>query len=257
MNRQIIIDNGKRNSTELVPLITGVEQCEHGHTFGPAIREYYLIHYCVSGRGTIEDKYGLHTVGPGSFFLIRPGEVTVYKADDTDPWKYIWIGFFGNEAKRLDGLATVTKYPYDTFFQIERSVCDKIDTPEIYVSHIYEMLHYLFSRRQPDSNVVERVKNYIMYNYMSPLSVEAVAEKEGLNRRYLSRIFKEKYGMSIKEFIVNIRCAKAAEFLDNGYSVTECAFMSGYSDVFAFSKMFRKVMGTSPTEWKKRQKNSL
>ena len=60
-----------------------------------------------------------------------------------------------------------------------------------------------------------------------------------------------KDGITVKEYIISVRCSKAAEFLLQGHNVSEAAYMSGYPDVFAFSKMFRKVMGMSPSEYKK------
>ena len=255
MRKDVFINSSKTGFSDVVPNLAGVHECESEHTFGPAIRDYYLLHYCISGKGGITDPSGAHTVSAGSFFIIRPGEVTVYKADKQDPWKYVWIGFSGKACERFKTVPTVNKYPHDTFLRMEESILSGIDSPEIYISYIYELLHFLFSDSPGNADAVSGVKNYIKYNYMNDISVENIAENAGLNRRYLSRIFKEKYGKTIKEYIIDTRCKKAAEFLLSGYTVTEAAFMAGYTDVFAFSKMFKKVTGTSPSEKKKENKS--
>ena len=65
----------------------GYEKCESGHSWGPAMRNQYLLHYVISGRGEYTvggETYCLH---PSECFLIRPGERTFYSADREDPWE--------------------------------------------------------------------------------------------------------------------------------------------------------------------------
>lgn len=73
----------------------GYEKCEGGHFWGPAVRNQYLLHYVISGKGTYtvgEETYTLHA---NECFLIRPGERTYYIADREDPWEYMWVAFDG------------------------------------------------------------------------------------------------------------------------------------------------------------------
>lgn len=249
-HKEIYVDSTKIKKGLLRPVTVGEHVCKPSHTFGPYIRDYYLIHYCISGKGRFIDKYGDHDVKAGEFFTIHPGEVTTYTADPIDPWHYVWISFDGGESDRFATIPSVTRYEADTFEHIREYVRRDTSTPEIYLSHIYELMHNLFSETTKATDVCRQVKDYIKYNYMDDITVEKIAQGIGLNRRYLSRIFKEKYGMPIKEYIVSVRIKKACGFLENGYTVAESAFMSGYTDSFTFSKMFRKTMGVPPSEWK-------
>ena len=146
----------------------------------------------------------------------------------------------------------VVKYVSDTFMRIAECTKLGILSPEIYISQIYEIIYNLFSGTPRNVDFCKQVKDYIRFNYMNEITVELIAESMGLSRRYLSRIFKEKYGKPIKSYLISVRCEKAAEFLSIGYTVTEAAVMSGYSDIFAFSKIFHKVMKMSPSEYRKR-----
>jgi AraC-like DNA-binding protein len=251
---EIFVDNSSIPRGELRPVVAGEHKCEPGHSFGPYIRDYCLIHYCVSGKGKLYDKNGVHDVGKGQFFVICPGEVTTYTADKESPWHYVWIGFIGRTSERFSKISPVISYNGDTFERVAEQIRLGVSSPEIYLSHIYELMHNIFSAENRSTDVCRRVKEHIKYNYMHDLSVEKIAFDVGLNRRYLSRIFKEKYGMSIKEYIVSVRMKKACGFLESGYTVAESAFMSGYTDSFTFSKMFRISVGVAPSEWKKTNK---
>lgn len=238
---------------DIIPLFAGMEYCLPTNTFGPHVRQYYILHYCISGKGTLT-KHATgetYTVSAGQFFVICPEEVTTYAADPQDPWVYVWISFSGSLAEKFSSLSSVVDYPADTFFRIAEAVKASIVSAECYASMIYEIMHHLFFNAQQPLDVPGQVRRHIDLNYMENLTVEALAAQFGLNRRYLSRIFKERYGMSVKEFIVRQRMDRAREFLAAGYSVSEAAFMSGYSDVFNFSKMFHKLVGVSPTAYKK------
>ena len=67
--------------------------CEPSHSFGPARREYYLLHFVAEGCGVYHCGGEDYPVGPGQMFVIRPEEMTVYRADAQNPWHYIWVGF--------------------------------------------------------------------------------------------------------------------------------------------------------------------
>ena len=82
------------------------------------------------------------------------------------------------------------------------------------------------------------------------IRVEQIAETMNLDRRYLSRLFKEKTGQSVKEYLSDVRMEEAKRYLKTGVSVTECAHLTGYDDVCNFSKMFKKYTGISPRRFK-------
>ncbi len=79
----------------------GSESCTPGHSFGPAVRAHYLIHFIIQGKGTYLRGDEVHTLNAGDAFLIIPGETTRYIADETDPWVYTWVAFDGSNAETL------------------------------------------------------------------------------------------------------------------------------------------------------------
>lgn len=103
------------------------------------------------------------------------------------------------------------------------------------------------------SNVyIDKAVRYINENYSSDLRVEGIASVLGIDRMYLRNLFVEHVGMPTMEFIMNVRMTKAKELLaDSSLSVSAVAASVGYRDVLAFSKAFKKHVGTAPTAFRK------
>ncbi len=240
---------------DIIPLFAGMEHCLPTNSFGPHVRQYYILHYCISGKGTFTKHSTGQTyeVSAGQMFIICPEEVTTYAANPKDPWVYVWISFVGSLSDKFSTLLPVIEYPADTFFKIAEGVRANLVSAEYYASAIYEMMHHLFFNTQQPLDVPGQVRRYIELNFMENLTVEDMARRFGLNRRYLSRIFKARYGLTVKAFVVRERMRRAQDFLTAGYSVSEAATLSGYDDVFNFSKMFHKTVGASPSDYKKKQ----
>ena len=91
----------------------GWEQCDPAHSFGPAARNHYLFHYCLSGTGTLmaqnSKKESLsYQIKSGQGFMLFPNQICTYIADRELPWEYVWLEFDGlrvKEAVELTGLS--------------------------------------------------------------------------------------------------------------------------------------------------------
>ena len=86
---------------------------------------------------------------------------------------------------------------------------------------------------------------------MRDLSVSEISHTFGFDRSYLFRIFKQRYGIGLKEYITKIRMENAARLLCDGFSVAEVASMVGYPDAFNFSKAFKLHYGSPPSKYGK------
>lgn len=239
-----------RNFSDLNPLVAGEHICDPGHKFGPAVRKYTLIHFVTSGTGTIEARGKTHQVRAGQAFIILPEEVTTYQADNLDPWRYHWIGFDGSLSHRFRELPTVIDVSTDPFSRLDRLCKDPSVAEYLLAAQLFELYATLFSNRCGKSPHVTRVENYIRSSYMHPIRVEQIAEELSLDRRYLSRLFKEEIGQSMQDFLVEIRMEESVRLLQQGCAVKETAHLVGYEDVSNFSKMFKRHFGKSPSDYK-------
>lgn len=239
-----------RHLHDFNPTSAGEQQCKPSHSYGPAIRDYTLLHYVRKGCGTFYARGEVYKVCAGEAFLIRPGEITTYTADTEEPWEYQWIGFDGALSVQFSSLPAVFPVP-DSLFRQMRQICDSSKSPEFLLAGwLFQLYVELFADNHKNHNYAQKIKNYIQTCYMNDLSVEGISEMLQLNRRYLSRHFKQKTGMTIQEYLLQVRMENAMELLKKGVAVKEAAYLCGYPDPFNFSRMFKKIYGISPSMWK-------
>ena len=91
----------------------GFQSCDSLYQWGPGIRDHYLIHYIISGKGRYTVNGSVHTLTPGDAFLVYPNTEVIYQADAEDPWEYTWVGFTGSDAATILRATDFTKaHPY-------------------------------------------------------------------------------------------------------------------------------------------------
>jgi len=248
----------------------GMEQCTPGHDYGPAVRDHYLIHYILEGQGVFEVGGRTHVLGQGQGFLICPGIVTYYRADEERPWSYAWVGFNGLLAESMlkqAGLtAAVPVLRYDKDDQLNRCLEAMIESKEYrrgrdirLTGLLYVMLSLLVEQGpgEPDrpGNRVEayarQVVDFIEMNYASRISIADIAEFIGLDRSYLSSLFKKRMNASLQEYLIQFRVNKACELMTSGeLTIGDIARSVGYEDPLLFSKIFKKLKGMSPRKYR-------
>lgn len=104
------------------------------------------------------------------------------------------------------------------------------------------------------SPIVKKAMDYILLNLGNPLPLEHIADHIPINPSHLSRKFKEDTGMTITEFINHKRVDEAKLYLQRGnISVTDVAFMVGFNDLNYFSKVFKKIVSETPSQYAKRR----
>ncbi len=241
---------GQYHFEDLNPLNCGYHACSPGHT-AAGLRPFYMIHYVEEGCGTLYLGNREIKVNKGQAFIILPYEDIRYVADTVTPWQYVYICFEGNRAKRLDTLNVRVAELSPTPFATLRSLEDRKDTrEEMALSALYMIFAELFSGRISQPHYVRRAVNMIHASYHAEgLSVARISEALSLDRRYLARLFKEKMGIGIQEYIIQVRIEHAKTLLQNSFNVNATAAMVGYRDSFNFSKMFKKVVGLSPKQY--------
>lgn len=254
----------------------GWEQCDPSHSFGPAARNHYLFHYCLSGTGTLfaENTQGesiQYQIKSGQGFMLFPHQVCTYIADHEIPWEYVWLEFDGlraKEAVELTGLSRnqpVYKARYKDIAETMKSemlyiVNHKSESPFHLIGHLFLFIDS-FMRSASSSEIsrgnslrdfyIKEAFSFIEENFQNDISVEDIAASCGLNRSYFGKIFHENMGKSPQEFLISYRMTKATELLKlTGLSIADIGNAVGYPNQLHFSRAFKHIYGISPRQWR-------
>ncbi len=237
-----------KNFTELNPKVAGYHECDPLHDHH-CLREYWLIHCVISGKGRITYNDETYEVTEGQAFIIAPGEYAYYCADKKDPWYYIYIGFDGKacgELKNLDSkIIDIDKRLFLNLLDAENYSSMR----EEYVAGRAMIILSSLLDNGKTTDVIGSVRDYIDAYFMYKLKVSDIADMMNLNRKYLTRKFKEKNGVSIKEYITITKMSAAKKYLKSGKNVNETAFLVGFDDPFSFSKAFKAFFGQPPVKY--------
>ena len=98
----------------------------------------------------------------------------------------------------------------------------------------------------------EQIQNYVRQHYIDGFTSVQIQEACGLSYKYAGTLFKEVTGQTIKEYQCTLRLRKAEQLLkETNKSIAEIAQLTGFSDVFYFSKIFHRKKGCPPGEYRK------
>ena len=254
----------------------GWEACAPLHSFGPSVRNHYLFHYIISGRGWLDStnrdgKTHKHHLSQDQGFLICPQQVTTYCADKSDPWKYVWLEFDGlRAAEYVDSAGLGQSQPL--YRPLSRAQGDGVRDTMLYIadhpdaSALHLIGHFcLFmdgliqssaSRKELHGGqlrdfYIQEAITLMEHNYAREITVEELADMCKLNRSYFSKIFKQNMGCPPQEFLIRLRLSKAADLMKGtSGSIGDIAAQCGYPNQLHFSRAFRKRYGLSPREWR-------
>jgi AraC-like DNA-binding protein len=101
-----------------------------------------------------------------------------------------------------------------------------------------------------EAAMLRRAVQHIQLNYMMRLSIHKLARECGMSRFRFSRLFRDTYGLSCRDYVMRLRLDKACTLLETpNASVTAVAGTTGFADSSYFARVFRRHVGRSPTEY--------
>jgi AraC-like DNA-binding protein len=129
------------------------------------------------------------------------------------------------------------------------------------ISILYKIFAEFQNSHYIPKNHYDKIKpavDYIYENFSKgEITVFRLSELCGIGEAYFQRLFKNKYGISPKKFIIQLKINHASELLTLGrYSITEIAELCNFSNVYFFSRQFKEYMGITPTEFSEKYKSS-
>lgn len=249
---------------------SGTDTCLPGASVGPLVKNFYLIHFIISGHGTYNVGNMQHRLGPGDAFLIRPGKTVVYAADQTDPWQYCFFAFNGQAAEQYlnrtgfaasDVIHLDNPRIYDLVCETTEMLSNYPRNMDMYaLSQLMKMLLF-FAEHHKDESIekshpirpdIQTVLDYIAYHYADPITVMDMSRLVALERSYFCRTFKSAVGLAPKDYLTNFRLDKARYLLtETSMPIGKVSEAVGFRSFSSFSRLFTAQYQQSPSAYRK------
>ena len=258
----------ERRTASLYVQNTGCQQCPPCYGWGPGVRNHFLLHHVLRGKGVYTCGDKRYELSAGDTFLIYPDTTIHYFADGEDPWEYLWVGFSGMDAK---GYMEQTDFtPEEPVFYGRDRDALRERMEAVYTCYgtqpweqldmtarLYSLLSYLVQTAQQKKKVGAEIQDcaqlaaeYIINHYEEPLTVEGLAAYASVSHSSLYRRFIKRFQISPKRFLLEYRIERACAMLVNtGCSIQEISNSVGFEDPFYFSRAFKEVKGVSPRQY--------
>ena len=258
----------ERRTASLYVQNTGCQQCSPSYGWGPGVRNHFLLHHVMSGKGVFISRDTRYDLRAGDTFLAYPDTTIHYCADARDPWEYVWVGFGGLDAASYMGQTDLTEE--EPVYRGRDSEEIRALLERIYESYgtsaaeslemtarLYQLLAFLVRTAQgrrggggeaPDCALL--AAEYIVNHYETPITVEGLAAYASVSHSSLYRRFVKRFQISPKRFLLEYRIERACALLaTTGHSIPEISNSVGFEDPFYFSRAFKEVKGVSPRQY--------
>ncbi|MDR3366747.1 MAG: AraC family transcriptional regulator, partial [Prevotellaceae bacterium] len=238
----------------------------------------HIFIYCTNGQGWVEVNGRRRKVHENQFFIVPLGAPHSYGAAELNPWTIYWIHFKGEKSLPLalplinsecNTIEISENSRIEDRLRLFEEIYSAIDSGFTTDSMLYAGLclhHFLGTllyveqfRRTGASNdendVVNLVIHYMRENMEKEVSMAELVKFSGYSTSQFNSIFKQRMGISPKQYYMQLKIREACKYLNfTDMKVNQLCYKVGVEDPFYFSRLFSKVMGCSPSEYRAMQK---
>lgn len=234
----------------------------------------YILIYCTNGYGMAQINQKTYHISLADFFIIPAHTTFSYQADELNPWSIFWFHFKGETLEELAKIFIEKSnsnkgfLPYsDDRVVLFNSILQNLEKgygDENLTFLNLALLNLLSSfALNANSNLPKQDKwhhaisssiRYMKANSESSLTLQDISDHVGISVSHFSLIFKTKIGVSPINYYHQIKIQKACEYLKyTDILIKEIAFKIGILDTHYFSRLFTKIIGISPNQYRKKE----
>ncbi|MEH6814578.1 MAG: AraC family transcriptional regulator, partial [Motiliproteus sp.] len=230
--------------------------------------------YCTAGMGhlSLSQKRTL-SIQAGDLLLLPRGMTHQYHADESNPWSIYWIHFEGPLGQSFaDNIKLDPSLPVIAVGQQPKLVADFENLLQIRQTgyqlkpfiHAANQLRQILSfiallrpqeqtrKSQSGQFDLQRIHSMMQERIHEQLDLETLAQSCNLSKYHFAKKYKELTGSSAINHFINLKIEHACQLLDvSQKSISQISYDVGYDDAYYFSRIFKKVMGLSPSEYRK------
>jgi AraC-like DNA-binding protein len=235
----------------------------------------YILIFCVNGEGWVRvGDTELREVRKYDLVVLPPHISHSYGASDTNPWSIYWIHFRGDLACHYFELLPLS----DHMLQVSGSDAVRLielfnPCYELLSEKSYSLSHCLFANQllqhmlgilslqisfsgdKMSNEYVEQSIQYMRQHIGANLKLSQLSDQANLSKSHYLALFKRVTGTSPLHYFMKLKIQQACTYLDlTEWSIKEISAKLGFQDSLYFSRVFRKVMGQSPSDYRKKIK---
>lgn len=240
-------------------------------TWRPKGRLDYQLLYIVSGKGHFYFKGEDRVVYAGRMVLIQPRHEQHYEYFGEDKPEVYWVHFTGSDVKNIlrsynipmddpifySGASSTYSYLFKEMInELQNCKTGYEDLLTMYLRQIFLLVQRTRQEERPTVSTyiqeeMEFARRYFNEHYNEPISIQEYAESRNMSVCYFQRNFKQIVKHTPMQYLLTIRVNNAASLLETtDYSMAEIAAIVGYEDPLYFSRLFRKIKGVSPRDYR-------
>jgi len=246
-----------------------VYETEYQRLHQPFLRPCYYMYLIVKGSGTLKVMNKTYPLEVGTIFVTAP--YLSHEIEGSDIFTYLYISFDGECVPQLlksyqiqdrlhiaNGYACVIEFWMDSIRRFSTQNANALTESVL----MYTLSHIVSNQANIQSTSPDKFQIIIdfLQNHLQnkDLSLKNVADLFFYNEKYFSALFKQNMGINFSQYLNEIRIQHAVDLIrKNDISVAEVAFTCGFSDSMYFSKVFKRIIGKTPSEYKKQYESKI
>ncbi|SFO77405.1 transcriptional regulator, AraC family [Chitinophaga sp. YR627] len=243
----------------------------------PAGISQHIIIYCIEGKGWIEIDKKRVDILPSQFVIIPANTPHKYMSEEEEPWTIYWIHFKGEISAYIVGLILQRAKNFrlhltynENRIRLFEDICinlqkgygdDNLRYVNMIFNHFLSSLLYEekfnHSDQEERQDIIGQTITMMQEKLDKLITLQEFSQYAGLSVSHFSAVFREKTGYSPIEYFNHLKIQKACQYLlFSAATVKEIAARLGVEDQYYFSRMFSKLMGMSPSEYRNRNKTA-
>lgn len=234
-----------------------------------------ILIYVIDGNGVISVGGVEAPISANQFIIIPKGTPHFYMADEKSPWSIYWLHFKGKNSSvfaeshaQPETIAPSSVSRIDDRKQLFHEIIDvltlgyspdNLEYANLCLGYLLASFHYINQFRiinyATEKDIVQKATIYMKQNLEKILTLEELSAQFGLSASHFSRLFRRKTRYSPMHYFIQLKIQYACQLLDySNLRIHEIANEIGYTDAYYFSRIFKKVMGTSPKIYRNKSK---
>ncbi|AOW11346.1 AraC family transcriptional regulator [Flavobacterium gilvum] len=239
----------------------------------------YILIYVIEGEGWFELENQRQKVSASQVFVLPKEKAHSYGSDLNNPWTIYWCHFDGGKAAFFaEGLQkpllipaekdSRIEYQFKLFEEIFSTLKNGFNKENLEFSitaffYFLGSLKYLGTFRAGTSvneeeqqlDMVDNAIHYMRENVRKRITLKQVADYVGFSTSHFSAKFQEKTGYSPLNYHIHLKIQEACHYLDfSDMKINQISMLVGFDDPFYFTRLFGKTMGSSPSDYRKKEK---